>query len=135
MEVVSRSKIGWRHCQSWKSEFFGEKVLGVFLRVSFQVTCNRMIFFFLQFSHILKKKHTIFCTFVLLVLLQAFCAIWQTCRWLMESAAGETAKTVLEMLTRTRRVVMMSATLPGTDSGGMMKLTQLMATNRPEGTK
>ena len=53
----------------------------------------------------------------------------------MESAAGETAKTVLEMLTRTRRVVMMSATLPGTDSGGMMKLTQLMATNRPEGTK
>ncbi len=53
----------------------------------------------------------------------------------MESAAGETAKTVLEMLMRTRRVVMMRAIRPGTDSGGMMKLTQLITTNIPEGTK
>ncbi len=43
----------------------------------------------------------------------------------MESAAGETEKTELDMLTRTRRVVMMRATRPGTDSGGMTKLTQL----------
>ncbi len=53
----------------------------------------------------------------------------------MDSAAGETEKTEFEMLTRTRRVVMMRATRPGTDSGGITKLTQLITTNRPEGTK
>ena len=49
------------------------------------------------------------------------------------STFGETFVIVLKMLVRTRKSVTSKAILPGTTSGGMTKLTQDTATNKPLG--
>ena len=49
------------------------------------------------------------------------------------STFGETFVIVLKMLVSTRKSVTSKAILPGTTSGGITKLTQDTATNRPLG--
>ena len=49
------------------------------------------------------------------------------------STLGETLVIVLKMLVSTRKSVTSKAILPGTTSGGMTKLTQDTATNKPLG--
>ena len=60
-------------------------------------------------------------------------AIIQDDMAVIPSAFGETFVIVLKMLVSTRKRVTNKAILPGTTSGGMTKLTQDTATNKPLG--
>ena len=60
-------------------------------------------------------------------------AIIQDDMAVIPSTLGDTFVIVLKMLVSTRKRVTSKAILPGTTSGGMTKLTQDTATNKPLG--
>ena len=60
-------------------------------------------------------------------------AIIQDDMAVIPSTFGDTFVIVLKMLVSTRKRVTSNAILPGTTSGGMTKLTQDTATNKPLG--